>query len=905
MRTASLVGRRDEIRRLDTLLDEAARGRGGALVLRGEPGIGKSALLRHVREAASGFRVMRASGAEFEMELPFAALHQLCAPVLGHLTALPAAHRTALEVAFGLATGTPDPFLVGIATLGLLVETVRERPLLCVVDDAQWLDEASAKALAFLARRVSAERVAVVFSLREPSRLPEPGRSREPSRLQELDRLPGLTVEGLGEAEARALLAAEVRAPLDERVRARILAEARGNPLALLELPRSVGLTGLAGGFAMPDAAPVSSRIEQSFQARLERLPEGARLLLTVAAAEPVGDPALLWRAAELLGLDATSAAPAQASALIEFGTRIRFCHPLARSAVYRSAGLEERRRAHHALAASTDPVADPDRLAWHRAQASAGPDEDVAAELERSAARAQARGGVAAAAAFLERSAALTLTPDLRVERVLAAAQAKLAVGAFDVAAELLTTAETGPLDQPQHARIDLLRGRLSFARHRGSGGALTHLLRAADRLAGSDPAWSRACYLDALEMGVLIGGTGAIADAARAAPPAPQPPSSADAVLDGLVRLSTEGHQAAAAVLRPIIATIDDDVWTRRPSLGFLLSVEMWDFEALIGIADRVVEAGRESGSFHSLPIGLAMLATASAHAGHFGQAMEMISEEEAIAEATGAAPLVYPRLHLAALRGRRQEATELFETVLAASQRMSLSVRWAAAVLNNGLADYPAALHSARQAVAHDDLGLSGLALPELVEAAVRCGERELAASALKTFTERTRSGGVDWGLGVEAYARALVTEDEAAYREAIERLDGCRAAVYRARAHLLYGEWLRRQGRRREARERLRHAHDLLSDIGAEAFAGRAAGELRATGEHARSRSSQASEQLTVQEVHIARLVADGTTSKEVAARLFLSPRTVDAHLRNIFRKLGLTSRKQLRDLPEIR
>ncbi|MFI6840818.1 ATP-binding protein [Nonomuraea africana] len=885
----SLVGRRDEMGRVGALIDDARRGRGGALVLRGEPGIGKTALLRHAEESATGFLVMQASGAEFEMELPFAALHQLCAPVLDNVTALPPPHRKALEVAFGLDTGTPDPFLVGIATLGLLVETVRERPLLCLVDDAQWLDHASARALAFLARRVAAERVAVVFSLREPSRLPE------------LDELPGLTLQGLGETDARALLAAAIRAPLDERVRDRVLAEARGNPLALLELPRSAGLAEMAGGFALPSSVP--GVIEQSFRARLELLPPQARLLLTVAAADPVGDPGLLWQAVDLLGIEPS--ATAAAASLVDFGTRIRFSHPLARSAVYRAASSAERQRAHEALAAVTDPVADPDRLAWHRAQASAGPDEEVAAELERSAARAQARGGVAAAAAFLERSAALTLTPGLRVERVLAAAQAKLSVGAFDVAADLLTTAETASLGERHLARIDLLRGKLSFVRRRGGEGPTTYLLRAADRLAGADPAWSRACYLDAMEMGILIGGLDPVVAAARQAPPAPQPPSSADAVLDGLVSLATDGHLAAAAVLRPIVGEVDDEVWTRRPSLGFMLAAELWDYDALHGIAARIVAAGRESGSFHMLPIGLAMLATAAVHAGDFGAAMEMISEEEAIAAATGASPLVYPRIHLAALRGRRREAVALFEEVLSASQRMSLSVQWATAVLNNGLADYPAALNAARQAVARGDLGLSGLALPELVEAAVRCGEPELAGTALRTLAEHTQAGQQAWGLGVEAYSRALVTGDEDAYREAVDHLDGSRVAIYRARAHLLYGEWLRRQGRRRDARERLRTAHELLSDLGAEAFADRAAGELRATGEHARSRSSQASDQLTLQEVHIARLVADGGSSKEVAAKLFLSPRTVDAHLRNIFRKLGLTSRRQLRDLPDIR
>ncbi|MFG2126094.1 ATP-binding protein [Streptomyces sp. NPDC048710] len=882
--TDELIGRQDDIRQLDALLQAARESRGGALVLRGEPGIGKSALLRHLDEAATGFLVIQASGAEFETELPFAALHQLLAPVADRLTALPAPHRKAVEIAFGLDTGRPDPFLVGVASLGLLVEAVRERPLLCVVDDAQWLDQASAKALAFVARRVAAEPIALVFAAREPSRLPE------------LDELPGHWLQGLGEADARALLAAAVRAPLDERVRDRILAEARGNPLALVELPRTAGLGGMAGGFAQPDSVP--GVIEQSFRSRLELLPAAARLLVTVAAADPIGDPGLLWRAAELLGIDAAVAA--ESAPLVEFGTRIRFSHPLARSAAYRAATPEERRRAHEALAAATDPVADPDRRAWHRAQASAGPDEQVAAELEASAARARERGGVAAAAAFLERSAALTISPVQRAERVLAAVHNKLSVGDFDTAAELLTTVRTD--DPSQAARADLLRGRLSFVRRRGDEGPTKHLLRAAARLAATDPAWSRECYLDAVEMGVLLGGLDHVVDAVRKAPPSGEPVSGAAAVLTGLTSLVGDGHRAAGEILRPIVGDAGHEVWARRPSLGFMVAAELWNRDAMYGIATRAVAAGRESGSFHELPIGLAMQATATVHTGDFGTATELISEEEAIADATGAAPLVYPRLHLAALRGRRKEAVELFASV---DHRMSLSVQWATAVFSNGLADYPAALKAARQAVEYGAVGTSSLALPELVEAAVRCGETEIAAAALASLQERTQAGRQAWGLGVEAYARALVTEDESAYQEAIALLDGGALVVYRARAQLLYGEWLRRQGRRRDARSALRPAHEALSDLGVEAFAERAAGELRATGEQARSRTSKASDQLTMQEVHIARLVADGATSKEVAAKLFLSPRTVDAHLRNIFRKLGLTSRRQLRDLPDIR
>lgn len=855
------------------LLHEARESRGGALVLLGEPGIGKSTLLDHLAKASSGFLVMRASGAEFETELPYSALHQLCGPVLEHLDALPPPHRSALRIAFGMETGTPDPFLAGAAVLGLLLE--HDRPLLCLIDDAQWLDHASARALAFVARRIGAERVAMVFAAR--------------AGVAGLDQLPRVDIERLSESEARAVLMREIPASLDERVRDRILAESRGNPLALVELPRTAGLAGMAGGFDLP----ASRAAERSFRARLSVLSPKVRLLLTVAAAEPVGDPGLLWPAAALLEVED---AAAEEIPLVEFGTRVRFIHPLARSAVYQAATSAERRRAHGALAQVSDPITDPDRVAWHRALASAGPDEDVAAALTQSATRARARGGEAAAAAFLERAAALTLDPGMRSERVLAAVEAKLSVGDFGVAAELLSTLDA---DDP---RVDLLRGRISFARFRGDDLPTAHLLRAATRLAERDPARARECYVDAIEMAMLIGGLDTVIDAARTAPANPEPHTSADIVLDGMVALVVEGHQAAAKLLRAVIADGADAVWNRWPTLGFLVSLELWDADASRGIATATTAFGRELGNFHMLPIGLAMLATITAHSGDFGAAAAMISEEEAIAEATGAAPLVYPRIHLAALRGRRAEAEELFAGV---GPEMTLSVQYATAVLNNGLADYPAALRAAEQAVATGDLGMAGYALPELVEAAVRCRELDIARAALATLVERADAGGQPYGLGIASYARALVDDDEEAYRRAISLLDSTGFNVWCGRAHLVYGEWLRREGRRRDARTELRRANELLSAIGAEAYAARAAAELRATGEQTRSRSDSVADTLTVQEVHIARLVAEGATSKEVAAKLFLSPRTVDAHLRNIFRKLGITSRRQLRDLPAIR
>lgn len=879
-----LVGRNNEIRCLDELVDAARTGNGGALVLRGEPGIGKSALLNHIRASAADFRVIAASGSEFETELPFAALHQLCAPVLGHLDELSARHREALQVAFGLATGTPDLFRIGLATLELLTSATERNPLLCLIDDAQWLDDASSKALTFLARRITSEPVAMVFA------------ARTMNSEERLDELPGLPIEGLRDADARALLAAASVSTLDEQVRYRILAEARGNPLALLELPK-------AGGFALPDAASLPNRIERGFQVRLAELPAAAQLLLIVASADPTGDPGLLWPAAQLLGIDVTTSAPAaEASGLAEFATRVRFCHPLARSAVYRAAKPHERYRVHRALADVTDPDLDPDRRIWHRAQGSSGPDDELAAELARSASRAQARGGVAAAAAFLERAAAFSLDPGLRAERTLAAVSARLDAGDTDAAAELLTTVET--TDELTDAKVELLHGRIAFVRHSHRDGS-AFMLRAARRLVGLDPAQARECFLDALEMGLVVGRASGVMDTvvteARSAPQAPQPPD----LLDALVRLTTEGHRAAVPLLRRILA--ETSMWTRRPALAAMLAAELWDGAAHTAVTEWLMKTGRDSGAPLALRLGLTQVATAAVLTGDFGQAMSAIAEEEAIADAFGDAPALYPRLHLAAMRGDAEEASKLFEKALTATTTglMIANVHWATAVLHNGLANYPAALAAARQATAPGDLFLAGIALPELVEAAIRCGEHDAAAQALAALTERTVPSATPMGLGVTAYARALVTGVEDDYRAAIEYLAESPEAPYRARAHLLYGEWLRRNGRRRDAREQLRTAHDLLSGIGMAAFAHRAAAELRGTGEVARSRSADTYDELTMQEVHIARLVATGATSKEVAATLFLSPRTVDAHLRNIFRKLGLTSRRQLRDLPNIR
>ncbi|MBB6547180.1 ATP-binding protein [Nonomuraea rubra] len=924
-----LRGRRAEREVVERLLARARDGRSGVLVVRGEAGIGKTALLEHARDAAAGYRVERATGVESEMEFAFAGLHQLCAPLLDRLGALPEPQQAALGVALGRRAGDPpDRFLVGLAVLGLLAEAAEERPLLCLVDDAQWLDAASVQILAFVARRVEAEQVVLVFALRDP------GPDRGGAEL--LAGLPELRLNGLGEADARALLAAAVRAPLDERVRDRIIAEARGNPLALLELPHGAEpaapaeLAGgfalpaasaeLAGGFALPDALGVPRRVEESFERRSGSLPADTQLLLLVAAAEPVGDAALLWRAAEHLGIGTEAALPAEAAGLLEIGTRVRFSHPLVRSAVYRAAGPWDRRRAHGALAEATDPHTDPDRRAWHRAQAVLGTDETVAAELERSAGRARSRGGLAAAAAFLERAVALTPEPAERARRALAAAHAKHQAGTPDAASELLMVAEAGPLDALRRARVELLRAQIAFVQTRGSD-VPGMLLDAAKTLGPLDAALARETYLDAMEASIHAGPLGQgrgvleVADAARDAPAPSTPPRPVDLLLDGLVTRFTQGYEASVPGLRLALESLGghepraDDDSRRWLWLACHIAAMLWDDEAVYVLAGRHVRLARQAGALNTLPGALNTLAAVLVPTGAFAHAAELIAEEAAITQATGGAPLPNARLMLAAWRGRRAETSELYAAAVQEAtgrgEGMAVTLaQYELAVLHNGLGNYPAALAAAADAAGFDLLAHSSLALPELVEAAVRAGEPARAAAALERLSPRARASGTPWALGLEARSRALVSTGPAAeelYREAIERLGDCRMVTHLARARLVYGEWLRREGRRKDARAQLRTAHELLSGMGAEGFAERAARELRATGEQPRKRTVQPADALTAHELLIARLVAGGATSKEAGAQLFLSPRTIDAHLRNIFRKLGLTSRRQLRNL----
>jgi DNA-binding CsgD family transcriptional regulator len=901
-RATALTGRRAECDALGRLVDSVRAGESGALVLRGEPGVGKTALLEYLVGRASGCRVARAGGVQSEMELAFAGLHQLLAPMLDRLDRLPGPQRDALRTAFGVGPGSaPDRFFVALAALGLLSDVAGERPLICVVDDAQWLDRASAQALAFVARRLQAESVGLVLAAREPS--------------DDLAGVPELVVEGLREADARALLDAALPGPLDARVRDRIVTEAGGNPLALLELPRGLTPAELAGGFGLPDTRPLSGRIEESFGRRLDALPADTRRLLQLAAADPVGEPLLVWRAAERLALRREAATPAVEAGLIEFGARVRFRHPLVRSAAYRSASAQERQEVHGALADATDPEADPDRRAWHRAQATPGPDGDVADELDRSAGRAQGRGGLAAAAAFRERAAMLTPEPGRRAQRLLAAAAAKRDAGALDAALGLLVAVEAGPLDALRTAEVERLRGQIAFDQRR-VGDAARLLLGAARRLEPLDPGTARETHLEALGAAIWAGdlhgpgGVLAAAEAARAAPAGSDPPRVVDALLDALALRLTDGYAAAApALTRALELFTTRDVADEEASRWLILervliALELWDAESWHAVVARQVEFARDAGALVHLQLALNLLAWSHVVAGELTTAARLFEEDRLIAEATGNPYVAYNEVIVAAWRGQEAPASALIAATLweaTAGGRGVLSTSYASAVLHNGLGRHDAARDAAWRVFERDQVGYGALVVPELAEAASRTGDEALVAAALEWLSERTRLTPTDWALGIEARARALVADGDAAdglYRESIERLSGTRLRVEVGRAHLLHGEWLRRRGRRVDAREQLRTAHEMLSAMGVGAFAERARRELQATGESVRRRTVETRDELTAQEAQIARLARDGLSNPEIGMRLFISPRTVEYHLHKVFGKLGIGSRNQL-------
>ena len=902
-----LIGRRTERDALERLLREARDGRSGVLVLRGEPGVGKTALVEYAVESASDFRVARAVGVESEAELAFAVLHQLCSPMFDRLERLPEPQRNAMGVAFGLSAGAvPERFLVGLAALSLLSDAAQEQPLLCIVDDAQWLDRASAQALAFVARRALADPVALIFATRAGE--------------DDLAALPELVIDGLNEDDARLLLASAVKGPLDERVRDRIVAETGGNPLALLELPRGLSAAELAMGFGRGEMLPLSGRIEETFRRRVEELPEQARLLLLVASAEQPGDPATVWDAADRLGISAEAAGPATDTGLLEIGERVRFRHPLVRSAVYRAAVPQQRRAVHKALAEATSPEADPDRRAWHLAAATLRPNAGVAAELERSAGRAQVRGGIAAAAAFMERSAELTLDSQQRAVRFLLAAGAYLVAGANQRAQASLEQSVPNLTDPAPRAQALRMEGAIRFADGRG-GETPALLFKAATALRDLDRRLARETLLEALEAAMWAAELTSettlrdVADAARATPAKSNgEQTTASLLLTGYEHRFNDDFAGAVDSWRRAVARYPDELGVdpRLQWQGMVWNVtgEMLDFEANIATAREWVRLARDQGALATLPVALSGLAWNEVLRGRIESAEALYAEAGEITRATGA-PAVpgaseIVMLGILAWRGLAEEARALGDAVIAEARTRGqglgvTTVHYGLTILELGLGRYEAARKHALAVFEPNALYFGSLNLADVVEATARAGDDEHARAALDRLTERATASGTPLGLGLLARARALLADDEEAetlYAESLGHLERSGVATELARAHLLYGEWLRRQRRRRDARVQLREAHEMFVAMGGEAFAHRASVELLATGERARTRTVETREQLTPQERQVAALAAEGDSNAAIAAQLFISPHTVAYHLRKVYVKLGIGSRSQL-------
>jgi DNA-binding CsgD family transcriptional regulator len=897
-----LLGREAECAVIDRVLDAARAGASGALVLRGEPGIGKTALLDYAVGAASDMRVLRGRGSESELGFRFAGLRQLLEPVLAGVSDLPEPQRDALGSSLGLtAQISPDEFLVGLSVLTLLSDAGATRPLLCAVDDAQWLDEPSARILAFVGARLEEEGIAFLAAT-------------DLNRDSPLAGLPQLEIEGLGVEASRALLGSALCVPLDAHVEATIVSELGGNPLALLQLPAEISPAQLAGNVSLPVPLPLGRRLEESYLRRVHALPPETQLLLLVAAAEPGGDRALLERAADNLGVSAVAVDSVEASGLLEQGNELRFRHTFVRAAVYAAATGSELQLAHGALAAATDRMAAPDRWAWHLGAAASGPDEEIAAELEGVSDQAVELRGYAAAAALLERAAQLSPGEANAAARRLAAARAELTAGAPTRAAGLLEQAAPKLEDELHRAEALRLRGELALVLGE-NGHTSSMLLRAAKALEPFDVRLARDTHLEAITAALFAGRLakrGVLLEAARAAQAAPPPNGDRDAtdlLLDGLAALVLNGHAAAAPALSRGIELLRDFGDFRWVGLAGQAASELWDDEALHALAIRRVRLARETGALAVLPNALSQLGGYEVLVGRFDAADSCFEEGRGISASTGNPGIVglvdLGAVHVRAWRGDEamrplaqafvRDTTARGAGVLAGLAFLTL------AVLENGLGHYGDALAAAQEAADGNPFWVATRSLPELVEAAVRSDKQEVAEVAVGQLAATVLPTGTEWGLGLLARCRALLAQDgdaEELHQDSIDRLRRCRAAPELARARLLYGEWLRRQGRRKLAREQLSLAYDMFDSMGAGAFADRAAIELGATGARVRKRTPENADVLTPHEARIARLTIDGASNPEIAAQLFISPRTVEYHLHKIFRKLGISSRTQL-------
>jgi DNA-binding CsgD family transcriptional regulator len=904
-----LLNREQERQFVDGLLADARAGQGGALVLRGDPGIGLTTLLEYAGVAASDMRVTRVPGVETEFHLPFAGVQQLCAPLLEGLDAIPDRQRAALESALGLNGGdSPDLFLVGLAVLTLLGNAVGDEPCLYLFDDAQWLDEASVEAIAFVARRLDAEPIAFLFGVHEPtvSRVP-------------LDGISDFRVAGLAADDSRELLRRVVAGPLDVSVRDRLVAETEGNPLALVELPAGLTSDQFAGVATLPETLPLGVRLEQYFLNRFRQLPADTKPLLLLLAVEPAVDPNVFWLAAANLGISAEAAGPAVDAGLLKINPRVQFRHALMRLAISADASALDLQRAHRAYVDVIDPDVDPDRRVWHRAGASSRPDEAIAYELEVSAARAKGRGDNRAAAGLLQRASALTPDPGRRGGRMLAGAQAELAGANAGRATALLVQATTLPLSDLERVQAARLRASIGFALGQGADSAAM-LLEAARALESLDVRAAREAHLEALEASVYsgrYGNGGAIrraAEAARAAPRAPEPETAADLLLDGVAELLLGDRARGLPLVQQAIEALKRTPELRWQAFGCLAAMEIWDDAGLHTLATTQLALAREAAALTPLTLALDQIAGSdNVVSGQFAVAEANFDEARELAQAMGeagnASHASAGALIVSAWRGRTPEARDRAEANMRDAITRGLGryvtlAQYATAVLENGLGHYEEALSAARFAAQDQALYVSTFALPELVEAAVRCGEYDLAVATVEQLADRTLSG-TEWARGMLDRSQALVSsygEAEPLYRAAIRHLQISRARPHLGRAHLLYGEWLRRQGRRRDARVQLRTAHEMFRFMGAEAFGERAHLELVATGERVRRRQVGTEDLLTPQEARIARLVAEGASNPEIAGQLFISPRTVEYHLHKVFRKMGVGSRADLMRFP---
>ncbi|WP_204358487.1 AAA family ATPase [Streptosporangium sp. 'caverna'] len=906
--SAPLLGRREERLALDRLVETVGEGLSGALVLVGEAGIGKTRLLEYAADAAAELQIARVAGVESETRLGFAALHRLLLPFLDRVDRLPAPQRDALGSAFGLVAGPPaDRFLVGLATLTLLADVAGVRPLMCLVDDAQWLDRESLEVLAFAGRRLHADGVGLLLAVRD-----------EPGGALALGGLPTFHVAGLAETDARGLLTA-VAGRLGPQVVERIITETRGNPLAMVELADELSGEQLAGGSLLPGPLPVGRRMEEHFLRQVRAMPAETQLLLLVASVAPPDDPALLWRATALLGLSPEAADVAVSEGILSLQNGLAFRHPLIRSAVYTGARAADRRRVHEALAAVIDPGRDPDRRAWHLASATVGIDEDVAAELERASERARSHGGYSAQGAFLLRAAELTPDPERRAGRLLASAGAHLVAGDPLVAQSLLERAVPGLNAPEMRAGAQQLRAAIEMFFARVTA-VPSILLEAAATIGPLDERTVRGMLFQALEAAMVarrytVGTT--LVEVARTALKAPLAPSARatipDLLLDAFATRIAVGYLPAVPLMRAAITALRTDpdlVEAGMPLavLGWMAMADLWDDEGLRAVIERLDTFDRDQGALHALRFTLLDLASVELLAGRFGNAEAHHAEATEIATAVGMAAdqLIY-QVELLAWQGREAETRAAVDTVMNewAEQRGTAStinhVLFSLTVLELSLGRYHEALACALRVYDDDEPGTGSLILANLVEAGVRAGDRAAASAALARLSERAWASGTSWALGMLARSRALMADDdhvEALYDESVEHLGRTTVATELARSHLLYGEWLRRRGRRSDARDRLRIAHDLFATMGATAFAERARTELLATGERARKRTEQTDHHLTPQETQVAGLAAGGATNAEIATRLFITASTVEYHLNKVFRKLDITSRRQL-------